>query len=141
MALGRLDKRNRDLDNAATKAALDLVDDSLVTSITSSWDAKVPAGRILIVVRALWPTQRFTQAVCRWRRFGSLNISIGWSRLCSSISSSYSHLLMGAMMAWSVQFLVSARLGSGVVGRTCQRLRGNPYGQLHRLHLSTSGGR
>ena len=57
--LGRPDKRYRDLDNAATKAALDLVehdviaDDSLVTSITSSWDAKVPAGRILIVVRAL----------------------------------------------------------------------------------------
>jgi len=58
IALGRpADNRKRDLDNAAGKAVMDLLvahqvisDDSLVTSITSCWDASVAAGRALIIV-------------------------------------------------------------------------------------------
>jgi hypothetical protein len=45
------------LDNAAGKAVLDLLtahgvimDDSLVTSITSRWDATVPPGRAIIII-------------------------------------------------------------------------------------------
>jgi Holliday junction resolvase RusA-like endonuclease len=46
------------LDNAAGKAVLDLlvahqviIDDSLVTSITSRWDTTVPPGRAIIIVK------------------------------------------------------------------------------------------
>jgi hypothetical protein len=52
--------RKCDLDNAAGKAVLDLLtahgvimDDSLVTSITSRWDATVPPGRAIIIKSAM----------------------------------------------------------------------------------------
>jgi|SRR5262245_562994 len=63
IALGRPDRRKRDLDNAATKAALDLLVehqviscDSLVTSITSRWDTSVPPGRAIIIVEPAMAT-------------------------------------------------------------------------------------
>jgi Holliday junction resolvase RusA-like endonuclease len=58
LALGRPDNRKRDLDNAAGNAVLDLLVadqviecDSLVTSITSSWDAEAPPGHAIVIIR------------------------------------------------------------------------------------------
>src|SRR5262245_51088668 len=57
IALGRPDSRKRDLDNVATKAALDLLVeheviecDSKFMRITSRWDRSVPAGRAIVIV-------------------------------------------------------------------------------------------
>ena len=58
IALGRPDARKRNLDNAATKAALDLLVehqviscDSLVTSISARWDTTVTPGRAIIIIK------------------------------------------------------------------------------------------
>jgi Holliday junction resolvase RusA-like endonuclease len=57
IAAGRPDRRKRDLDNVATKAVLDLLqahavilDDSMVTKLTASWDAAIAPGRIAVTV-------------------------------------------------------------------------------------------
>jgi Holliday junction resolvase RusA-like endonuclease len=59
MAVGRPDKRKRDLDNIAGKAVLDLLvahkviaDDALVVSLASRWCDSTAPGRIAITVTA-----------------------------------------------------------------------------------------
>jgi Holliday junction resolvase RusA-like endonuclease len=57
VAIGRPDRRKRDLDNIATKAVLDLLvahqvieDDSDVTDIAARWDDAIAPGRIAVSI-------------------------------------------------------------------------------------------
>ena len=57
VAIGRPDRRKRDLDNVATKAIQDLLtahqiieDDSLVTSLAARWDDTITPGTVHVTL-------------------------------------------------------------------------------------------